>query len=181
LEMYKNNSNVYSINAYQFAFNTNKIDTFLCPLAVNSWGWATWADKWKIFDRNPSQKEIIQNHILIRKRFNLSDYDYATMLDNKKSWAIRWYYSVFLRNGLGLFPTKSLIGNIGFDGSGENCGTLEMNQNIYQEKINLSEKKEIDFELYSQILDCFTLNRIKSNQRFSIMDKLIFKLKNLVR
>jgi hypothetical protein len=177
LEMYKNHSNIYSINAYQFDLNTDKTDTFLCPLATSSWGWATWADRWNIFDRNPSQKKIIQNNIHIRKRFNLSDYDYATMLDNQKSWAIRWYYSVFIRNGLGLFPTKSLVSNIGFDGSGENCGTLNINQNIYQKKIKLSEKTEVNAELYAQLLEYFTLknNSIPSESSSYNFSSLIKK------
>src|SRR5690606_24917030 len=34
------------------------------------------------------------------------------------SWAIRWYASVFLHQGLVLNPARSLISNIGHDGSG---------------------------------------------------------------
>jgi len=37
------------------------------------------------------------------------------------SWAIRWYLSVFIKNGLVLYPRKSLVENSGFDGSGVNC------------------------------------------------------------
>jgi len=34
------------------------------------------------------------------------------------SWAIRWYASIFLKDGLTLNPAKSLVQNIGHDGSG---------------------------------------------------------------
>jgi hypothetical protein len=34
------------------------------------------------------------------------------------SWAVRWYWSVFKRGGLVLYPPESLIRNIGLDGSG---------------------------------------------------------------
>jgi hypothetical protein len=34
------------------------------------------------------------------------------------SWAIRWYWSVFVAGGLVLFPPQSYVRNIGFDGSG---------------------------------------------------------------
>src|SRR5690606_34798545 len=34
------------------------------------------------------------------------------------SWAIRWYASVFLKNGLALQTSVSMIDNIGHDGSG---------------------------------------------------------------
>jgi hypothetical protein len=36
----------------------------------------------------------------------------------KDSWAIRWYASIFLNNGLCFNPTRSLTINIGHDGSG---------------------------------------------------------------
>ena len=34
------------------------------------------------------------------------------------AWDIRWYYTVFARGGLVLFPPRTLVINIGFDGSG---------------------------------------------------------------
>jgi len=34
------------------------------------------------------------------------------------SWAIRWYASAFLKDKLTLYPGRSLVSNIGFDGSG---------------------------------------------------------------
>ena len=42
------------------------------------------------------------------------------------SWAIRWYASIFLRDGLTLNPAKSLIENIGNDGSGIHSNNEEM-------------------------------------------------------
>jgi hypothetical protein len=42
------------------------------------------------------------------------------------TWAIFWYTSVFKRNGLCLHPTKTLVCNIGHDGSGEHCGVSKM-------------------------------------------------------
>ena len=42
--------------------------------------------------------------------------------EKTNSLAIRWYYSTFLLDGLILAPTKSLVGNDGWDGSGVHCG-----------------------------------------------------------
>jgi hypothetical protein len=44
------------------------------------------------------------------------------------SWAIRWYASIFLKGGLTLNPSRSLIQNIGHDGSGVHSN----NEDIYQ-------------------------------------------------
>ena len=64
----------------------------------------------------------------LKKKFNLNgNYDYLNLLKLQKerkvdSWAIRWYLSVFMKNGLVLFPRQSLVNNIGFDGTGIHCG-----------------------------------------------------------
>ncbi|RZL49297.1 MAG: sugar transferase, partial [Pedobacter sp.] len=38
------------------------------------------------------------------------------------SWAIRWYASIFLKGGLTLNPSQSLVNNIGHDGTGVHSG-----------------------------------------------------------
>jgi hypothetical protein len=48
------------------------------------------------------------------------------------SWAIRWYASIFLKGGLTLNPSQSLVNNIGHDGSGIHSGINE----IYNVVIN---------------------------------------------
>jgi hypothetical protein len=173
LEMYQDDTNVYAINAYQFPIQSAKTDTFLCPLATSSWGWATWKDKWKYFNKNQADKLLIQNHPFLSQRFNFADYNYTDMLDNTKSWAIHWYCSVFKRNGLGLFPTQSLVANIGFDGSGENCGVATIKQQIHTEKIKLEKKEAIDLEMYAALLDHFTVK--KKNLRLQDMFLNFFK------
>lgn len=165
LKMYEKEYNVYSINGFQFPFDVKVLDTFLCPLATSSWGWATWKDRWDVFNENIENKEFIQNHSLVKARFNFAGYDYASMLDNKNSWAIKWYYSVFLRNGLGLFPTKSLVTNIGFDGTGEHIGSYYIADNIINKEIPLYKKETIDLVLYSRLLDWFTIDKAKLERK----------------
>jgi hypothetical protein len=172
LSLYKDVSNVYSINAYMFPIETNKIDTFLSPLATSSWGWATWADKWAVFEEDIQYKEIIQSHPYIRQRFNFSDYNYADTLEMRSSWAIKWYYSVFIRNGLGVFPTRSLVQNIGFDGSGTH-GIYTFNEPaLFQEAIKVEKKLVIDIENYAKMLDFF---KEKKTSIFSSITKIIKK------
>ena len=40
------------------------------------------------------------------------------------SWAIRWWWSVFRADGLGLHPPRSLVSNIGDDGSATHAPSL---------------------------------------------------------
>ena len=39
----------------------------------------------------------------------------------KATWAIKWYASIFLNRGLCLYPSVSMIKNVGHDGSGTHC------------------------------------------------------------
>lgn len=62
------------------------------------------------------------------KDFNFDDsMDFwSQVLHNKQgkinSWAIYWYATIFLNDGLFLHPRDSFVKNIGHDGSGVHCG-----------------------------------------------------------
>ena len=65
----------------------------------------------------------------MRKAFNYDNtYDFYKILKMQKtdektnSWAIRWYWTNFRKQGLILSPTKSLVSNEGWDGTGIHCG-----------------------------------------------------------
>jgi hypothetical protein len=90
----------------------------------------------------------------------------------RSSWAIKWYYSVFIRNGLGVFPTRSLVQNIGFDGSGTH-GIYTFNEPaLFQEAIKVEKKLVIDIENYAKMLDFF---KEKKTSIFSSITKIIKK------
>jgi hypothetical protein len=38
-----------------------------------------------------------------------------------KTWFVRWYASVFLQDGLTVYPGRALTRNIGFDAAGTHC------------------------------------------------------------
>jgi hypothetical protein len=91
---------------------------------TTSWGWATWKRAWDLFDPLSTGWHERLGDRAAARRFNLGGhYDYRRMLQRQMageidSWAIRWYYSVFARHGLALFPPRSLVRYDGFDGSG---------------------------------------------------------------
>ena len=64
------------------------------------------------------------------------------------SWAVRWYASAFLHNKLTLYPGRSLVNQIGMDGSGTHCSTNEMfdvpltNSSIVLSNIDIQESKQ---------------------------------------
>jgi hypothetical protein len=91
---------------------------------VTTWGWATWARAWSLFDETARGWECLLANRALRRRFNLDGaYDYTTMIIRQmrgtcNSWGICWYWSFFRADGLAVYPPQTLVRNCGFDGSG---------------------------------------------------------------
>jgi hypothetical protein len=122
---------IMSISGYSFPIKKHHLpEIFFLPV-TSCWGWATWDRSWKYFSKNPQELINTFSDEDIR-RFNVDNtFNYwSQILDNasKKidTWAIFFYAAVFRHQGLTLFPGKSLVENIGFDGSGVHCGVTNI-------------------------------------------------------
>ena len=127
LEVYKDEPKVGHIQACDFTQCDALPDTFLIKW-TGSWGWATWARAWKLFesDGRVLLEELERRNLTRTFDFN-GNYPFTRMLRRQirgenNSWAIRWNASLFLKDVLSLNVGKSLVQNVGFDGSGTNCG-----------------------------------------------------------
>lgn len=149
LDFYENYSNVFSISAYcppkiVMPIPANYDYGVYANPCMQCWGWATWKDCW-------SKADFSMRNF---KNFNTSvscvtAYAYwigkeslktlrACYEGRKDVWACRWVFAHFKYHAVCMCPTKSLIKNIGFDGSGVNCGK----NNLYNfEFIDVSIKK----------------------------------------
>ncbi len=128
LDMYENEEKVMHISGYMYPIVKKYSDTFFLK-TTSCWGWATWSSSWKYFEKNidKQMKEIDNVKGWNEFTINSTQLSFKTQLELNKSgvlntWAIFWYASVFLRGGTSLHPFPSLVQNIGFDGTGENCG-----------------------------------------------------------
>lgn len=140
LDRYQNDSRVISISAYVYPISDLPEPTFFLR-GADCWGWATWADKWALFE--PDGERLL-NEILRsgrRKEFDIGgSFPFFKMLEDQvagrvDSWAIRFNATAFVRDKLTLYPYRTLVRNIGLDGSGEHCdsdvfGFTELAQNI---------------------------------------------------
>jgi len=134
LDRYASDDRVMQIAGYMFAVDLKIDEDALFLPFISSWGWATWDRAWQHFDRREDCFEQILNDAATRRRFDLNGrYKYSRILRAQQrktvdSWAVFWYVSVFLRNGLALFPKKTLVLNLGFDGTGVNCAVSKFDQ-----------------------------------------------------
>lgn len=148
LHQYEEVEEVAHIHAFTYS-GLDLPDTFLIKW-VGSTGWATWHNSWKLFNPNGAKllEEIKSKQLHKTFDFN-GKYPYTRMLRRQvrgknNSWAIRWNASLFLQNKLSLNTGKSLIHNIGFDGSGENSGSQDFyNMALYEGNLNLTLPEEM--------------------------------------
>ncbi|MCK5849728.1 MAG: glycosyltransferase [Kiritimatiellae bacterium] len=126
LALYKDNDSVISIHAYRRPTDIQLPETFFLA-GADCWGWATWRRGWDLFE--PDGELLLQRlktkHLL--KRFNYDGTGHFLSLLKKQtkgtidSWAIRWYASALINGKFTLHPGRSLVANIGIDGSGTHC------------------------------------------------------------
>ena len=134
LDQYGGEDRVMQVAGHMFSVDIELEEDALFLPFISSWGWATWERAWRHFDPLAGGYDRLLADSALRRKFDLDGhYKYFRMLQaqqrgNSESWAIRWYLSVFLRNGLALYPKKTLAKNIGFDGSGVNCNVSEFDQ-----------------------------------------------------
>jgi hypothetical protein len=132
LEVYESDDKVMHVSGYMFPVDNVELPETLFLRTSSCWGWATWARAWKFFE--PDSEKLL-NQIHQRKleyEFDIhGTMGYMDMLQDQSSgvinsWAVRWYASVFLNNGLCLHPGQSLLSNAGHDGTGIHCGSSDI-------------------------------------------------------
>jgi len=181
LNIYKNEEKVCSINAW-FVSEKNNLDNTFFLKGGDTWGWGTWKRAWDHFDTNTDYllKELKRRNLI--KKFNLNNsFDYYKMLKKRnlnlnQSHTIIWKASTFLKDMLSLYPSRPMVQNIGFDGSGTHSKlTDEIHQtdNIYNKKILL---KKIEIKESSKALK-FLENYYKKKKKLLFIRKVYKKIK----
>lgn len=132
LRRYEWDSRVMAVSGYMFPVETpNGIgSTFFCRVPT-SWGWGTWDRAWKCLELDSAKLLVGLEDKSRREAFNVNGaYPYFEHLGFQAEgkldvWGVRWYASMFAMGGLCLYPSRSLVQNIGMDGSGVHCGSSD--------------------------------------------------------
>jgi hypothetical protein len=145
LNLYKSNHSVATICGYTIPNDGELPETWFTK-GADSWGWGTWKRAWDLY--NPNSEYIYQQLKLTGKIKDLNNYidvDYSALfeahLNNEiAGWDIVWSATCFMNDKFTLFPKKSLVLNIGNDGSGTNCAADDSfnNESLYLDPINVN-------------------------------------------
>jgi hypothetical protein len=127
LTTYCDDDLVASIHGYCYPVRQSLPETFFLR-GADCWGWAVWRRSWRLFQ--PDGAVLLQELESrdLTRRFDLGGaMGFTQMLRDQiagrnDSWAIRWHASCFLKGCMTLYPGRSMVANVGLDGSGVHCG-----------------------------------------------------------
>lgn len=183
LNEYENQKKVFSITGVNWQYGKKMGDaSYYFSSYPGIWGWATWKNRWELFDINFEKlEENIENNFLSyldsseeEQIFHINNMKNAK-LDLIDSWGFAWHYAYYRYRGLCIIPNKNLITNIGFDKRATHT------KHSKSWKANIS-SKEIEFPLVhpSKIERNFQADRIVARRNFfnklTLLDKMRFKL-----
>lgn len=99
--------------------------------SIETWGWGTWRRAWQHYERDyASAYERVQRLGIDYARDGKAherntEYAIQGRKDGVHPFSVGWMLALFLHDGYCVYPTRSLVRNIGFDGSGASCGLTD--------------------------------------------------------
>ncbi|NNJ93938.1 MAG: sugar transferase [Halobacteria archaeon] len=182
LDMYEENKRIFSVSGYSppiKILEDYRHDVYFLR-RFNAWGFGTWKNR---FDQvryiTPEEYErFVADKNQVRDFVNGGGADMLHML-HKDAYGeidagdVKAMYAQFLSNQYTVYPAHSLAQNIGFDSSGEHCGTEEKHD------VDLWDKTS-DFVFTSEIQPDERI--LKANQKFRampLMSRLVTVTKRL--
>lgn len=174
LKLYENTDRVMHIGAYMYPLKNKDLPQAFFYRAASSWGWATWGRAWKYFE--PDIDKIISNfdsgkryQFSIEGTMNFWKQVREFKRGKNNSWAIRWYASIFLNDGLTLNPSASLINNIGHDGTGIHSGK----NNIYDVRVSARKVTEFPMEIKENREAYNTIKHFLKHRKGSFLERVV--------
>ena len=187
LDYYRNRKSVFSIGGYNMPSTIMKIpedyeyDVYVC-LRNESWGWATWVDRWNQIDWNVSNYQTMLKSRQLQEAFNRGGDDVFEMLQAQQTgkldiWSIQFTMAHFINHAVSIIPTVSYVDNLGLDGSGENCSK---NDSLRNKRLNKNENFRFLDILYEdkRIINAFY--NANCRKKRPIWQKMINKLSRLL-
>lgn len=164
LNKYNSNYKIMHINGSNLGIDFSNFfhESYFFSKLNHVWGWATWKRSWKFFNRNFSNYKKLKNNKVIKKYFSNRDIynwmiNYYEKSYNGKDniWSTNWSFSIVEEDGLCISPSKNLVRNIGFDGSGTSGGTRrfkKLSEVDIHEIENFNYQKNINYNIKYDLL-----------------------------
>lgn len=128
LEHYRDDQMAFSVTGHTFPSSHLKIpddypfDTY-AGYRCSSWSWGTWRDRWQRINWSMNYFPAFCQNPAAQEAFNRGGQDMTALLRLQHegkidSWAIRFCYAHHVNGMRCIYPTRTLVRNIGLDNSG---------------------------------------------------------------
>lgn len=184
LDCYRNEPRVMHVSGFTNLDIPRKGDTYFSPHVSSMGAWATWRDRWKHFVHYGSREEALAGltEADLAKITYDGRFDCLKMLDLRPiPWDICWSIMVHRCGGLTLYPTHTLVRNIGL-ASGSHFSGLQhcrlfgwyefdrpySNHHVQVGGIPIAEDAEIE-QMYGEALT-------DHGMRYNLLGKVVRKI-----
>jgi GT2 family glycosyltransferase len=143
LDLYKNKNSVWHLSGWNYNLSINSSYDGYFTKTMSCWGWATWKNRWKYYEKNPKKITDTWSQKMVDEfNFDNSINFFSQILRNQEhkinTWAIFWYANIFANKKLCLNPTFSHSENIGIGKGSTHTNNVE---EIFKSKITNKYKK----------------------------------------
>ena len=154
-EKYRDEKKIYSVSGYSWPIDLPEADSdiYFCG-RTSSWGWGTWKDRWRGYKKDYMLYKRLKQTETGSLNLAMWGRDVEDALTGKVTgrndvWGLFWVLRVIAQEGLCINPYKSLIDNIGMDGTGVHCDVtnyyaVEIERNIKEDFCLIDDIKILD-------------------------------------
>lgn len=143
LSAYEDDCRIMHIGGYNMMGEYDSDEPYIFSQRPCAWGWATWRRAWEKYDVNMKSWPEVRDKQLLKWRFankfayedRVKEWD-DIYYGNIDAWGYAWDYALMINNALAIFPTRSLVQNIGFGLDATH--TVSKENKIYGEKHDIS-------------------------------------------
>lgn len=120
LKKYEGNNKISYISGTNIANVSDIEESYYFGYRSSNWGWATWADRWKNFDRSLDTWDSIRKSNIIYELYppkiadQITDEIERNFEKEPYPWDFLWWVDSLSKMRLSITPKKNLILNIGF-------------------------------------------------------------------
>lgn len=185
LDLYKNDNSIFLISGTNHLFlNKKKHYPFYFSKISATWGWATWAKKWKLIDWDDSalliSRQTVESYY---SNIFFSNYIFQMAKQQKENkitaWDIYVVLTIIKNNFLSIAPSQNLICNIGNVGTHASKSDNSPFVGMKTGKLNITDIKYQNV-IYSNEFDKLAMKNIESyskkqNKKTVSLQKLILE------
>lgn len=189
LRKYRDNSSVFSVNGYSWNADvvSNGTDAYFIG-RTSSWGWATWKDRWKLYQQDYKILGRIRKDSEKSRAFDVWGQDLeGHLLGNVygecDSWAVFWALKCIEQGGFCPTPYDSLIENVGFDGTGVHCGSMDIDTRMreWNDRRTIALPDKVEFPENYEIAFSEWFHWTPWGMKLACYNKILLQWNNLLR